>query len=171
MQTFPTLEELWWDLRYAARILRKSPSFTVAVVLTLALSIGANTAIFSVVSGVLLRPLPFRDPGRVMMLEDRWLPRFPSFETRPEHFKAWQEQSRGFEQLAAFTPAGFTLTGDGRPERISGARVSANLPSLLGVNPIVGRGFHVEDDHEGSDRVVLLGYSLRSEERRVGKEC
>ena len=166
MQTFPTLEELWWDLRYAARILRKSPSFTAAVVLTLALSIGANTAIFSVVSGVLLRPLPFRDPGRVMMLEDRWLPRFPSFETRPEHFQAWQEQSRGFEQLAAFAPMGFTLTGDGRPERISGARVSANLPSLLGVNPLVGRGFHLEDDHEGSDRVVLLGYSLW--QRRFG---
>ncbi len=160
MQTFPALEELSRDLRYAARVLKKSPSFTAAVVLSLALSIGANTAIFSVVSGLLLHPLPFQQPERVMVLEDRWLPRFPSFETRPQHFQAWREQSRGFEQLAAFAPMGFTLTGDGRPERIPGARVSANLPSLLGVNPLIGRDFHAEDDHEGSDRVVLLGHGL-----------
>jgi putative ABC transport system permease protein len=168
MQTFPTLEERWWDLRYAARVLKNNPSFTAAVVLTLALSIGANTAIFSVVNGLLLRPLSFQQPERVMMLEDRWLPRFPSFETRPEHFQAWRDQSRGFEQLAAFAPMAFNLTADGRPERISGARVSANLPSLLGVNPILGRGFQAEDDHEGSDRVVVLGFSLW--QRRFGAD-
>ena len=83
MQTFPALEELWWDVRYAARVLKKNPSFTAAVVLTLALSIGVNTAIFSVVNGLLLRPLSFQQPERVMMLEDRRLPRFPRFETRP----------------------------------------------------------------------------------------
>jgi len=160
MQTFPALEELGWDVRYAARVLKKNPSFTAAVVLTLALSISANTAIFSVVNGLLLRPLSFQQPERVMMLEDRWLPRFPSFETIPEQFQAWREQSRGFEQLAAFAPVAFNLTADGQPERISGARVSANLPSLLGVNPILGRGFRAEDDQDGSDRVVLLGFSL-----------
>src|SRR5579862_1443941 len=138
MQTFPAMEELSRDLRYGARVLRKSPSFTVTVILTLALSIGANTAIFSVVSGLLLRPLPFRQPERLMLIEDRWMPRFPSFETRPEHFQAWREQSRAFEQLAAYATVGFTITGDGRPERVSGARVTANLPSLLGVNPILG---------------------------------
>jgi MacB-like periplasmic core domain len=168
MQTFPALEELWWDVRYAARVLKKNPSFTASVVLTLALSIGVNTAIFSVVNGLLLRPLSFQQPERIMMLEDRWLPRFPSFETRPEHFQAWREQSRGFEQLAAFAPGAFNLTADGRPERILGARVSANLPSLLGVNPILGRGFRAEDDHEGSDRVVLLGFSLW--QRRFGAD-
>src|SRR5215469_1276602 len=151
MQTFPALEELWGDVRYAARVLKKNPSFTAAVALTLALSIGANTAIFSFVNGLLLRPLSFQQPERVMLLEDRWLPRFPSFDTRPEHFQAWREQSRGFEQLAAF---------------VSGARVSANLTSLLGVNPILGRGFRAEDDHEGSDRVVLLGFNLW--QRRFG---
>jgi putative ABC transport system permease protein len=160
MQTFVMLEGLWRDLRYAARILKKSPSFTAAVVLTLGLSIGANAAIFSVVSGVLLRPLPFEHPKRIMMLEERWLPRFPSFEATPEDFRAWREQSRAFEQLAAFAPAGFTLTGEGWPERITGARISANLPSLLGVNPVLGRTFHAEDDREGADRVVLLGCSL-----------
>ncbi len=160
MQTFPALEELWRDLRYAARVLKKSPSFTAAVVLTLALSIGANTAVFSVVSGVLLRPMPFQQPERLMMLEDRWLPRFPSFEANPQEFQVWREQSRAFEQLAAFAPMAFNLTGDGRPERISGARVSANLLSVLGVNPLVGRGFHADEDHEGSDRVVLVGNSL-----------
>jgi len=168
MQTFPALEGLWWDVRYAARVLKKNPSFTGAVVLTLGLSIGVNAAIFSVVNGLLLRPLSFQQPERVMMLEDRWLPRFPSFETRPEHFQAWREQSRGFEQLAAFASGAFNLTADGGPERISGARVSANLPSLLGVNPILGRGFRAEDDHEGSDRVVLLGFSLW--QRRFGAD-
>ena len=160
MQTFPALEQLWRDVRYAARVLKKSPSFTAAVVATLALSVGANTAIFSVVSGLLLHPLPYEHPGRVMMLEDRWLPRFPSFEATPQEFRGWREQSRAFEQLAAFATAGFTITGDGRPERIPGARVSANLPSLLGVSPVVGRGFLDEDDRAGSDRVVLLGYGL-----------
>jgi putative ABC transport system permease protein len=160
MQTFPALEQLWRDLRYAARVLKKSPSFTAGVVATLALSIGANAAIFGVVSGVLLHPLPYREPNRVMMLEDRWLPRFPSFETTPQEFRAWQDQSHAFEQLAAFAPMGFTLTGAGLPERIPGARISANLASLLGVNPVIGRAFHEEDDHEGSDRVVLIGYGL-----------
>lgn len=160
MQTFPALEQLWRDVRYAARVLKRSPSFTAAVVATLALSVGANTAIFSVVSGLLLHPLPYEHPERVMMLEDRWLPRFPSFETTPQEFQGWREQSRAFEQLAAFEPTGFTITGDSRPERIPGARVSANLPSLLGLSPVVGRGFLDEDDREGSDRVVLLGYSL-----------
>lgn len=160
MQTLPALEQLWRDVRYAARVLKKSPTFTAAVVATLALSVGANTAIFSVVSGLLLHPLPYEHPGRIMMLEDRWLPRFPSFEATPQEFQAWRAQSRAFEQLAAFAPAGFTITGDGRPERIPGARVSANLPSLLGLSPIVGCGFLDGDDRKGSDRVVL--YRIRS---------
>jgi putative ABC transport system permease protein len=80
-------------VRYAARVLKKNPSFTAAVVLTLALSIGANTAIFSVVNGLLLRPLSFQQPGRVMMLEDRWLPRFPSFETIGSFHFLWRDFS------------------------------------------------------------------------------
>ncbi len=160
MQTFPVLEEIWCDLRFAGRMLRKNPAFTAAAVLTLALSVGANTAIFSVVNGVLLRPLPFHDADRVMMLDERWLPRFPHFEGTLEHFVAWHEQSSSFDQLVAFAGAAFNLTSDDLPERISGARVSANLPSLLGVNPILGRTFRAQDDKEGDDRVVLLGHSL-----------
>src|SRR6185369_1678960 len=104
--------------------------------------------------------LPFRNPAGVMLIEDRWLPRFAHFETRPQQFQAWQAQSRAFDELAAFANLAFNLTSDSAPERIAGVRVSANLPSLLGVNPILGRTFNAQDDREGNDRVVLLGHSL-----------
>src|SRR3989442_1613954 len=156
------------DLRYAMRMMRKSPGFTAVAVLSLALGIGANTAIFSVVNGVLLRPLPFRDPGRLMMLDEKWLPRFPHFEATPTDFLSWREQSRSFDQIAAFVGVAFNLTSDDRSERISGARVSANLPSLLGVEPVLGRSFTPEEDTEGNDRVVLLGYGLW--QRRFGAD-
>jgi predicted permease len=154
------VERLRQDLRYAGRTLKRSPGFTSVALLALALGIGANTAIFSVVNAVLLRPLPFRDPGSLMMLDEKWLPRFPHFEATPGDFLSWQQQNGAFSQMAAFAGAAFNLTGDDRPERISGARVSANLPSLLGVEPILGRSFTPEEDKDGNDRVVLLGYNL-----------
>jgi predicted permease len=155
-----SVERLKQDLRYAVRTLKRSPAFTLVALLALALGIGANTAIFSVVDGVLLRPLAFRDPGRLMMLDEKWLPRFAHFEATPKDFLSWQEQSRAFQQIAAFVPAAFNLTGEERPERIYGARVSANLPELLGVAPVLGRSFTPEEDIAGNDRVVLLGYDL-----------
>ena len=154
------------DLKYGLRMMAKNPGFTAVAVITLALGIGANTAIFSVVNGVLLRPLPFRDPVHLMMLDEKWLTRFPHFEASAKDFLSWQEQSSPFSQLAAFVGMAFNLTGDDRPERISGARVSANLPSLLGVEPILGRSFTPDEDKDGNDRVVLLGYSLW--QRRFG---
>ena len=160
MWGWSSLERLKQDLRYAVRTLRRSPGFTLVVLLTLALGAGANTAIFSVVNGVLLRPLPFRDSDRLMILDEKWLPRFPHFEATPADFLSWREQSRAFDRIAAFEDVAFNLTGDDRPERISGARVSANLPSLLGVEPILGRSFAPGEDTEGNDRVALLGYSL-----------
>ena len=166
MWVWSAVERLKQDLRYAVRILLRSPMFTSVALLTLALGIGANTAIFSVVNGVLLRPLPFHDPDRLMMLDEKWMPRFPHFEATPKDFLSWREQSHAFDQIAAFVGDAFNLTGTDRPEHISGASVSANLPALLGVNPILGRTFTPEEDTEGNDRVVLLSHRLW--QRRFG---
>jgi len=154
------------DFKFAFRQLLKNPAFTAVAVLTLALGIGANTAIFSFVHAVLLSPLPFRDPDRLMMLDEKWLPRFPHFESTPKDFLSWQEQNSSFGQMAAFASVAFNLTDGDGPERISGVRVSANLPTLLGVKPLVGRGFTAEEDKAGNDRVVLLSHGLW--QRRFG---
>lgn len=168
MWGWSSLEQIKQDLRYAARTLRRNLGFTSVALLALALGIGANTSIFSVVNGVLLRPLPFRDPSRLMILDEKWLPRFPHFEATPKDFLGWREQSRAFEQIAAFVGVAFNMTSADRPERISGARVSANLPALLGVQPMLGRSFAPEEETEGNDRVVLLGFSLW--QRRFGAD-
>jgi putative ABC transport system permease protein len=155
-----TLESTWADVKFALRQLRKSPGFTTVALLTLALGIGANTAIFSVVNSVLLRPLPFHDPSRLMMLDEKWLPRFSHFEAPPQDFLAWREQSKSFDQLGAFVSAAFNLPEGDRSERISGQRITANLPDLLGVKPVLGRTFTQQEDTAGNDHVILLGYSL-----------
>ena len=160
MWGWPTLERLRQDLRYAVRTLRRSPGFTAIALLALALGLGANTAIFSAVNSVLLRPLPFHDPGRLMMLDEKWMPRFAHFEATPRDFLSWREQSRAFEQIAAFVRVAFNYTAAGGPERLVGARVSANLPALLGVAPVLGRSFTPQEDTPGNDHVVLLGYNL-----------
>ena len=154
------------DLKFAFRQLLKNPGFTAVAVLTLALGIGANTAIFSVINAVLLRPLPFRDSNHLMMLDEKWLPRFPHFEATPKDFLSWQEQNSSFGQMAAFASVAFNLTDGDRPERISGVCVSANLRTLLGVKPLVGRGFTAEEDKAGNDRVALLSHGLW--QRRFG---
>src|ERR1700677_1733022 len=154
------LESIWADIIFALRQLRRSPGFTTVALLTLALGIGANTAIFSVVNGVLLHPLPFHDPARLMMLDEKWMPRFPHFEATPHDFLAWQEQSRSFDQLGAFVTTAFNLSEGDRSERISGARVTANLPEVLGVEPVLGRSFTAKEDTAGSDHVILLAYNL-----------
>jgi predicted permease len=155
-----SLESIWADIIFALRQLRRSPGFTAVALLTLALGIGANTAIFSVVNGVLLHPLPFHDPARLMMLDEKWMPRFPHFEATPHDFLAWREQSQSFDQLGAFVTMAFNLSEGDRSERISGARVTANLPEVLGVEPILGRSFTAKEDTAGNDRVILLGYNL-----------
>ncbi len=158
--SFGALERLAQDLRYALRILRANPGFAFFTVLIMALGIGATTTMFSIVHGVLLRPLPFREPGRIVMLEEKWLPRFPRFEASPRDFLRWQQETTSFSELAAFEDVSFTLTSDERPERIVGARVSANLPALLGVAPVIGRTFRPEEDAYGSGRFILLGDNL-----------
>ena len=156
------IQDLAQDLHFGVRMLRKSPSFTAVAVLTLALGIGANTAIFSVVDAVLLRPLPYKDPARLL-----WPTlQFPktdleaSFVPHPIYF-AWRDQNEVFSGIAA-TNLGreFTLTGVGIPERIRGMGVSANFFSVLGVELLRGRNFATEEDHPGGPRAAILSFGL-----------
>jgi len=144
------------DIRFALRSLRQQPAFTAIAVITLALGIGANTAIFSVINSVMLTPLPYREPHRLVMLwetrpgSDRPLVSYPNF-------KDWQQRQRGFEDIGVYYPwASFTMTGRGDAERVDGALVSGNYLQLLGVRPALGRLVTPADDSPGSARVALL---------------
>ena len=146
------------DLRYALRTISRSPGFALAVVLTLALGIGANSAIFSVVHGVLLRPLPYAEPGRLVRIYGRY-PEFGRTSTSLPDFQDWRAQSHVFDQMAARYNAAFVLTGEGEPERVLADRVTANFLTTFGVRPAVGRSFLAEEEKVGGDdRVVILSY-------------
>src|SRR4051812_22519802 len=152
--------DLVQDGRYALRLFAKNPAFTAIAVLALALGIGANTAIFSVVDAVLLRPLPFKNPGQpVMVWENATHLGFPKNTPSPANFLDWQKQSTVFTGMAAFAERSFNLTGAGEPERLDGRRVSANLFNLLGVTPIIGRSFVPEEDKPGT-KVAILNEAL-----------
>ena len=149
------------DLRFAFRQLLKNPGFTAVAVLTLALGIGANTAIFSVVNGVLLKPLSYERPGQLVYLwED------PSGTGQSQNhvaggvFADWKEHCTSFEALALITDAGMNLTGEGRPERLTGALVSATLLDILRLRPVLGRGFLPDEDQPGKDKVVVLSHGF-----------
>ena len=149
------------DLRYALRLLAKSPGFATAAVLTLGLAIGANTAIFSVAHGTLLAPPPFPEPDRLAEV----LRKFPQGtvpSVSPTRFFHWQEHSRAFSDLAVYDDigSGFNLTGDGKPERIVGSRVSHKFFKVLKVEPALGRSFAVEEDSPGGPRAVVLSDAL-----------
>jgi putative ABC transport system permease protein len=154
------LENLLQDVRYGLRQLRRNPGFTAVAVLTLALGIGANTVMFSVVNSVLLRPLPYENPEELMRLDEKNLPRLPHFSVAPANFLSWQQQGTSFEEMAAFTGWDVALTGVGVPEQVVGARVSANLFATLGIIPAEGRSFRQDEDRPGRDQVVLVGYNL-----------
>jgi len=146
------------DLRYAFRTLARAPGFALAVVLTLALGIGANTAIFSVVHGVLLRPLPYGEPDRLVRIYGRY-PEFGRTSTSLPDFQDWRAQSHAFQQMSARYNTAFVLTGEGEPERVIGDRVTANFLSTFGVRPVLGRSFLPEEEQVGGDdRVVILDY-------------
>src|SRR5215213_10106864 len=120
------MRTLWQDIRYGVRLLLKRPGFTLIAVLTLALGIGANTAIFSVVNAVVLRPLPYANPDSLVMIwetmpgnDKRWV--------APGNFIDWRKQAQAFEQIAGYSNANLNLTGDGEPERLTGAAVTANV--------------------------------------------
>ena len=154
------MQTLWQDLRYGARLLLKQPGFTLIAILTLALGIGANTAIFSVVNAVLLRPLPYKDPDRLMMIRDTKIPQFPEFSIAPGNFLDWQKQNTVFERLIAFRGASFNLIGTGDPERLHGMTVTDGFFATLGAQPQLGRDFLPEEDQPGHNNVVILSYGL-----------
>jgi predicted permease len=164
---FTLFADLLHDLRYAVRMQRKNPAFTIIAVIALALGIGANTAIFSVVNTVLLRPLPYKDPERLAMVwEDDTRHGYPRDTPAAANYVDWRDQNQSFEGMAAIADESFNLTGSGDPERLEGRRVSANLFPLLGVEPEIGRVFTATEDQPGSQRVVLLSYGLW--QRRFG---
>jgi len=156
------MSNLLHDLRYGLRVLAKNPGFTGVAVLTLALGIGANTAIFSMVHGVLIQRLPFKDPGRLFTLWERNLKM--GYEQNPPaaaNFRDWRDRNGVFEQMAAFDSSRtFNLAGGGNPERVDGAAVSPGLFELLGVEPIWGRTISSGEDQPGRDGVVMLSYGL-----------
>ena len=148
---------------------RKNPAFTVIAIVALALGIGANSATFSVVDAVLLRPLPFKHPQQLVMVwENAAHLGFPRNTPSPANFLDWQKQAQSFIGMSATAERSFNLTGVGEPQRLDGRRVSSNLFDLLGVSPLLGRTFVPDDDRPGT-RVVLLSYSLwqRSRSRNL----
>ena len=153
------IHTLWQDIRYGLRMLRKNPGFTTVAVLTLALGIGANSAIFSVVNAVLLRPLPFRDSGRLCLVTES-LPTFPSLGPSYQNYQDFRAQAKSFEDIAAFHPQPMTLTGRGDPQRLQAQFATASLFPLLGVNAIEGHTFTADEDRFGAPAVVLLSYGF-----------
>jgi predicted permease len=155
------METLLKDIRYGVRGLIKRPGFTVIALVTLALGIGANTAIFSVVNAVLLRPLPFRDPEQLVIIwEDAAFAGFPRNTPAPANYVDWKTQNQSFADMAASAETSFNLTGGGEPERVAAYSVTANFFPLFGVQPLLGRGFLPEEDRPGSNKVAMLSYSL-----------
>jgi putative ABC transport system permease protein len=158
---FGMLGELSQDLRYGARMLMKKPGFTLVAVLTLALGIGATTAIFSVVNAVLLRSLPYRDPDRLMLLGHRGEEQGTvTFNATPPDFLEWRDQSNVFEQIAAYRSDTADLIFNGEPEELIAGIVSANLFVTLGVSPALGRAFTPEEDQAGGPLAVILSDGL-----------
>ena len=160
------MQTLMQDLRYGARMLLKMPGFTLIAVVTLALGIGANTAIFSVVNTVLLRPLPFKDPERLMMIRETKLPQFPEFSVAPGNFLEWQKQNTVFERMGAIRDITYNLIGSGNPEQLNAERVTDGFFAMFGVQPQLGRNFLPEENLPGGDNVVLLSHGLW--QRRFG---
>jgi putative ABC transport system permease protein len=147
------------DFRFAIRMLVRNPGFTAVAVLTLALGIGANTAIFSVVNTVLLRPLPYRDASRLVWITD-FIPRQNNTLVFDSDYFAWAKQNQVFEGMAAYGGADLTLTGAGEPERLEGARVTAGFFPVLGGAPMLGRPFLAEEDRPGGPQVCVLSHQL-----------
>ncbi len=150
------------DLRYAIRTLGRNPGFSAIVILILAVGIGANTAMFSIVNGVLLRPLPFENPERLYAVQEL-VPQFAASAPLPvsaHHFLEWQRDWRAAQQIAIFSVYSVNLTSDGEPEKLTLGRASAGLFPLLGVQAQLGRNFLSEEDHPGRDKVVMVADSL-----------
>ncbi|HEV2426012.1 MAG TPA: ABC transporter permease [Terriglobia bacterium] len=153
------MQTLLQDVRYGLRMLASNRGFTIVAVLTLTLGIGANTAIFSVIDGVLLRPLPYRDPGRLVIMGEK-TPEFDMMSVSYPNFLDWQRESRSFEGLGAHRWTAYDLTGSGTPEHLDGKMVSAGFFPTLGITPLLGRDFDAREDHLGAGRVAMISGGL-----------
>src|SRR6266545_3849544 len=157
------MQTLLQDLRYGARMLLTKPGFTLIAVLTLALGIGANTTIFSVINSLLLKPIPFPDPDRLVLVWESQAkdPQSRNIVSAP-NFQDWQRQNDVFASLAIFDSAGkgYNLSGGGEPERVSGVRVSASFFEVLGVKPRRGRTFLPDEETPGKHQVVVINDGL-----------
>ena len=164
------------ELRYALRVLLKSPTFTIVAIATLALGIGANTAVLSLVNGLLIKPLPYHAPQKLVLLFEQFkaqgLDRIP---VSPPEFLDYKRQTTCFDGLAVFDYGGFNLTGGDVPERVAGSLVSPNVFQLLGVEPIKGRVFAESEGESGRDNVIVISARLwqrrfNSDSQLVGKQ-
>jgi ABC-type antimicrobial peptide transport system permease subunit len=153
------LEALWQDLRFAVRVLRKNPGFTVVAVLTLAIGIGANVGVFSVVNGVLLNPLPYPHPEQLVALHES-KPNFATGSIPFLNFQNWRKENRTFSGMILSRGFSYNLTGSGEPERLQARLVSAPFFSVLGVNPVIGRDFAPGEDSIGAAPYVMISSSL-----------
>jgi hypothetical protein len=155
------MNTFWKDVRYSARVLLKNPGFTLVAVVALALGIGANSAIFSVVNSLLLRPLPFEQPDRLVQVWET-IPQRGMFEVTASfpNFADWRDQSHVFEQTAAYSGRSFNLTGSAEPERIRSAIVSPTFFSTLGIKPMLGRTLLPGEDQPGKDLSVVISRRL-----------
>src|ERR1700757_3128659 len=160
---------IWLDLQYGWRMLRRSPGFSLVAILTLAIGIGANAAMFSVINTVLLRPLPFPDAQRIVFVWDTDPNRnVTRGVASPAEFLDWRDQNHSFEELSAWRTWFYTLTGTSEPEQVFGVHASANFLRLLGVKPILGRELIPEEDQPGHDQVAIITYGLW--QRRFGAD-
>jgi putative ABC transport system permease protein len=160
---------LWNETRQALRMMRRTPLFTAVVVLTVTLAIAANTTIFSVVNAVMLRPLPFKDPERLVQVAEKSDKlNLPSFGSSVLNFLSWREQAQSFEALAAIASNNYTLTSAGEPEQLSGNRISPVLTRVLGIPPLVGRDFTDSEEKPGAAPVAMIGEGLWK--RRFGSD-
>src|SRR5258708_9279283 len=160
------MSTIWQDLRYAIRVLAKSPGFTVVAVLTLALGIGANTAIFTVVYGVLLRPLPFPESDRIVQLAESYQTLSDEMSVSAKQLASLQEYRKLFEHIAGDTDVVFNLAAGNEAEHVRGVPASAEYFQVLGVHPALGRDFLPQEDRGGGQRVAVLSHSLWR--RRLG---
>src|SRR6266511_3054759 len=149
------------DLKFAFRQLLKNPGFTAVAVLTLALGIAGNVVIFSIFNGLFLRPLPFKEPERLLNLDEvapKWNLEYTGI-AYPD-FHEWRVQNQTFDSMAVWQDGSFNFSLKGNPERVEGGRASHDLLATLGIQPLIGRGFTQEEDRPGGDRVVLVSHGL-----------
>jgi len=151
-------DAIFQDMRFGLRLLRRSRGFAATTIVLLALGIGANTAIFSVISSAFLRPLPFPDPDRLVLLWDDMSSRGGPTRVEPAaaDYVDWTTRSRSFSGLAALVASSYSLTGSGEPEKLTGIRTTANLFTVLGASAIIGRPLIAEDEAPGAERVVVI---------------